>query len=202
MPVTKLKNSQLPDTLSSKTIDNTNTISTTLSNLSISGGTNGQVLSTNGSGTLSWATGAVNLYTEIVSKTADETVSGTLTIQDDDELFFSADANSTYAINLELVMEKGSTVTNRILGGWSYPSGSTGQFSASGLQSAYSLISQTAGMLPDYATTSTGPIFTMVLCVIKTSSTSGTIKFRWGLAQATTPSITLKKGSRILIRKL
>jgi hypothetical protein len=201
MPVTKLKNGQLPDTLSSKTIDNTNTLSTTLSNLSISGGTNGQVLSTNGSGTLSWINNDA-LYTSTITKSADETVSGTLTIQDDDELFFSADANSTYAINLELVMEKGSTVTNRILGGWSYPSGSTGQFSASGLQSAYSLISATAGMLPDYATTSTGPIFTMVLCVIKTSSTSGTIKFRWGLAQATTPSITVKKGSRMLVRKL
>jgi hypothetical protein len=50
-----LNNSQLPNTLSSKTVDNTNTINTTTTNLSISGGSNGQVLSTNGSGVLSWA---------------------------------------------------------------------------------------------------------------------------------------------------
>lgn len=56
MPETKLHNRQLPDTIKSKTIDSTNTISTDLTKLSIAGGTNGQVLSTNGSGSLSWAT--------------------------------------------------------------------------------------------------------------------------------------------------
>jgi hypothetical protein len=54
--MSKLNNSQIPDTLSSKTIDNTNSIDTTTTNLSISGGSSGQVLSTDGSGNLSWAT--------------------------------------------------------------------------------------------------------------------------------------------------
>lgn len=54
--MSKLNNTQLPDTLSSKTIDNTNDINTNLTQLSISGGTGGQVLSTNGSGVLSWIT--------------------------------------------------------------------------------------------------------------------------------------------------
>lgn len=56
MPQTKLNNSQLPNTISSKTIDNTNDINTTLTRLKISGGTNGQVLSTDGSSNLSWTT--------------------------------------------------------------------------------------------------------------------------------------------------
>jgi hypothetical protein len=56
MATTKLNNGQLPTTLSSKTIDSSNTINTDLTKLSITGGTNGQVLSTNGSGSLSWAT--------------------------------------------------------------------------------------------------------------------------------------------------
>ena len=66
MAQTKLNNSQLPNTFSSKTIDNTNDISTTLARLAISGGANGQVLSTNGSGTLSWislASGDIDLGT-------------------------------------------------------------------------------------------------------------------------------------------
>lgn len=54
--MSKLNNSQIPDTLSSKTIDNSNSIDTTTTNLSISGGSSGQVLSTDGSGNLSWAT--------------------------------------------------------------------------------------------------------------------------------------------------
>ena len=56
MPTTKLNNGQLPDSLSSKTIGTSNTINTNLTKLSIAGGSNGQVLSTDGSGTLSWTT--------------------------------------------------------------------------------------------------------------------------------------------------
>jgi len=58
MPTTKLNNGQLPDSLSSKTIGTSNTINTNLEKLSIAGGSNGQVLSTNGSGTLTWTTAA------------------------------------------------------------------------------------------------------------------------------------------------
>ena len=54
--MSKLNNTQLPNTLSSKTIDNTNAINTNLTQLSISGGSGSQVLSTNGSGVLNWIT--------------------------------------------------------------------------------------------------------------------------------------------------
>ena len=56
MPETKVRSGQLVTTLSSKTIDNTNTINTDLTKLAIAGGSNGQVLSTNGSSVLSWIT--------------------------------------------------------------------------------------------------------------------------------------------------
>jgi hypothetical protein len=54
MATTKLKNAQLPDVIQSKTIDTSNDIDTTTTKLTITGGTNGQVLSTDGSGNLSW----------------------------------------------------------------------------------------------------------------------------------------------------
>jgi hypothetical protein len=70
MPTTKLKNGQLPDTIASKTIDNTNDISTTTTKLKISGGTNGQVLSTDGSSNLSWVTaGGVQIQTDTFTST-------------------------------------------------------------------------------------------------------------------------------------
>jgi hypothetical protein len=58
MPITKLKNAQLPDVIQSKTIDTSNDIDTTTTKLTITGGTNGQVLSTDGSGNISWTTAA------------------------------------------------------------------------------------------------------------------------------------------------
>lgn len=72
MPTTKLNNGQLPTTLSSKTIDSSNTINTDLTKLSITGGTNGQVLSTNGSGSLSWAT-AGGMQTQVDTFTSSGT---------------------------------------------------------------------------------------------------------------------------------
>lgn len=56
MAQTKLKNAQLPDVIQSKTIDTSNDIDTTTTKLTITGGTNGQVLSTDGASNLSWIT--------------------------------------------------------------------------------------------------------------------------------------------------
>ena len=56
MPQTKLKNTQLPDVIQNRTIDTSNDIDTTTTKLTITGGTAGQVLSTDGSGNLSWTT--------------------------------------------------------------------------------------------------------------------------------------------------
>jgi hypothetical protein len=75
MPITKLKNGQLPDTISSKTVDNSNDINTTTTRLKITGGSNGQVLSTDGSGNLNWATAGGGGVSD--GDKGDITVSGT-----------------------------------------------------------------------------------------------------------------------------
>lgn len=186
MPTTKLNNGQLPDALSSKTIGTSNTINTNLEKLSIAGGSNGQVLSTNGSGTLSWATaggggvtdgdkgditvsssgatwtvdndavtyakiqnvsaaskllgrgdsgsgdvqeitlgtgltmtgttisasgggGGLGDPTYVVTKTADETVTSSTTLQDDDHLYQALTSGKNYWIELNLLVSRTDT---------------------------------------------------------------------------------------------
>lgn len=198
MPATKLKNGQLPDTISSKTVDNTNDINTTTTRLKISGGSNGQVLSTDGSSNISWITGATNLYTQIVTKTADETVSGTMTLQDDDELFFSVDANSTYIIMFEAIISRANTTAGTIWSiQWTVPSGAVGSYYTIG---SSQVLGTSSGISPNFAA-NTGPLFITIKAAVKTSSTSGTMQLKWGLGGGT-ESRTLNKGSRFLIRKL
>lgn len=108
MPTTKLKNGQLPDTISSKTVDNTNTINTTTTNLKITGGTNGQVLQTDGSGNLSWTTagaGAGAPY-QVITKANTETVLNSATLQDDDELKITGLPAGAYNFQFRLLIAR------------------------------------------------------------------------------------------------
>jgi len=117
MPTTKLKNGQLPDTISGKTVDNTNDINTTTTRLKITGGSNGQVLSTDGSGNLSWATaggggGGLGAPTAIVTKTADETITDSITLQDDDHLSYAMTNGKYYRFELHLFLTRTNTTAS------------------------------------------------------------------------------------------
>jgi hypothetical protein len=78
-------------------------------------GTAGHFLKTNGAGAdPSWAStaggGAGSVTT--VRKTADETVNNSNTLQNDDHLFFTANANTTYQLDLYLMVQSASVTAD------------------------------------------------------------------------------------------
>ena len=267
MPTTKLKNGQLPDTISSKTVDNTNDINTTTTRLKITGGSNGQVLSTDGSGNLSWATAgggvsdgdkgditvsssgatwtidndavtyakiqnvttnrllgrvtagsgdteeitigsglsvsgttlsALGAPTAVVTKTADETVTNSATLQDDDHLTWASfTSGKNYFIELNLLLSRTNTSAHPQT-----------KIAFSGNSDGYFLYDQTAaGILCDGTTntflrcdTNGGlPKANKILIGLKASASfTGTFKWAQGSITAGTGT-TIHKGSRMII---
>lgn len=269
MPTTKLKNGQLPDTISSKTVDNTNDINTTTTRLKITGGSNGQVLSTDGSGNLSWATtgggvsdgdkgditvsasggtwtidndvvtyakiqnvatnrllgrvssgsgdteeitigsglsvsgttlSALGAPTAVVTKTADESLTSSNTLQDDDHLTYAMTANKTYIV-LGFIIAKSASTTSPVNmqsaldgnaeGKVIIPSAS-GPLSASG-STAFSTNEPRTAISP-----ATSPTPYMFWATIR-PSINYTLKYRWCQGASSTNTVTVMQGSRLHI---
>jgi hypothetical protein len=142
--------------------------------------------------------GGLGAPTYVVTKTADESVTNSNTLQNDDELFQSLEANKTYWIELRLVISSSTTACNMKVGADGNSEGYLGN--PSGMPTA---------LMDGVAFASTGQTLTNANVVtrypigaaIKTTS-AYTLQIKWAQSTAAANTQTVHKGSQLLIWEL
>lgn len=163
--------------------------------------------------------GATDVNTKIVQavyidKPIDETVTSSVTIQNDDHLKFAAVANTNYWVKGHiLVTGENSTSSGGIQFGWYAPSGATFHWCSdapgSGAEADTDGIAQVSrraqgvSNLPDLSTIGTGsPLIISFRGVFRIGATAGTCGFRWAQASSSATTTRVMALSAILVQKL
>ncbi len=140
----------------------------------------------------------------VVTKTADETVTSSTTLQDDDHLTYTLDADKHYYIELILLWSRTNTSANVDTARYAMSGGGNGTLRR--VSNATSVLtdgtsSATSGSLGMGIGTTSTVFSDNAICVFRTSS-SVSITFRWAQVTSSATGSTLRKGSYMAIYDL
>jgi hypothetical protein len=140
-----------------------------------------------------------------ITKSADETVNNSSTLQNDDSFTFTTTASTDYYVELDLYLTSATatpdlkfawTMTGMTWDGWyanSPGATATYSFAAASAQTSGTAISITSGNIP-----TSSPLHMSFM--IHSGSTGGTLNFQWAQNTATVENTTVKKNSLLKYR--
>lgn len=150
-----------------------------------------------------------SMLADVVVKAANESVTSSTTFQDDDELFVTVEANAQYKIRLYLLYSSSDAGDIEI--GWTGPSGATmdwGMTAASNNTTSVTtvpnmtlpgrLISETNELGGSGGSSITG----IIEGTLTTSSTAGTLQFRWTQGTSDATATIVRAGSTLSARRI
>lgn len=141
------------------------------------------------------------------SKTADETVTSSATIQDDNHLFFDVNENQTWELNGQLQVDNSSNNVN-VKVAFQLPTGATMKMYVTGIQDAGGNAIQGSGLMTTSNASKTilisGGVSTLITFrgVITTGSSSGTVEFRWAQGTSNNSGTVIRSGSYMKIMRV
>ena len=143
---------------------------------------------------LSFAGGAP---TAIVTKTADETVTNSTTLQDDDELFYALTANKTYFIELRLIFARANSFTSQTVK-LSVDAASSGLLVAPSYAAAV-LCDGTSNLSIPPANAPAGYRLPSINVISVRPSSNTTLQVKWAQLSSNTNTVTVYAGSQLVI---
>lgn len=157
----------------------------------------------------------LNAINGFVRKTADESVTSSTTLQNDDHLLYTIDATGTYLFDAWLFANSAADNAGDIKYGFSFPTGTvifggvglvdTVTTGSSGSDQAIAFTTPTSGSSAiSYATSNLSAGFATMVYVhgILIATATGTLRLVWAQNSSNASATTLKSGSHMLVRQV
>jgi len=148
-------------------------------------------------------------------KAADENVISSTTLQNDDELFISVDANITYAIDARIIVIEASGNAIDWKCAWTYPSGALFDMAVVAPHTAWNASAanveiEWAAWQNETSSPSSSKNFGTATTafsyhfrgVLRVGATAGTFQLQWAQANSTAANVTVKSGSSLTLTPL
>jgi hypothetical protein len=145
----------------------------------------------------------------IVTKAATEPLTASTTMQNDDELFATVEANATYRVRLDLLHD--AATAGDITIGWSGPAGATMNWGAvvahvnetsSGTVANVSMQSRIISEVQDIGGGASTGTYSVVFGTLITSATAGTLNFQWAQRASSATATNVRAGSGLILHRI
>jgi hypothetical protein len=142
-------------------------------------------------------------------KTVDETVTSSITLQADDDLFLPVAANSIYLLDCFIPFSGAAIGLGGIRSDWTGPAGFNLDWAAygtngmaGGSETDYDVVIQVAAGLRSQPTNAGTTMSMRPTGTLVTVGTAGTLAFRWAQASSNATGTTVKKNAWIRLMKI
>lgn len=142
-------------------------------------------------------------------KTADETVTSSTTLQDDDQLFLPVAANARYLVDTFVIYTGASDPAGGLRMGWTGPSGATMKWTNFGVTQNvsptlvnYNVVVESIGGARGVGTNGSTEMSCQPRGRLVTSSTSGILRFQWAQGTSNATGTTVKAGTCVRLVRI